>query len=136
MSPRSLRILVVDDSHDTADSLALLLRLRGHQVCTAYDGPSALVTACASRPDVVFLDLCLPGLDGFAVAVWLRKQEALRNALLIAMTGSADAENHRRATEAGFDHFVLKPFDCASLDQLIAGARGVSARTSAAEPEA
>ncbi len=118
---------MVDDNHDAADSLAWLLRLAGHQVWTAYDGPSAIVTACTHRPEVVFLDLCLPGLDGFEVAAWLRKQDALRNTLLVAITGSTDSDHRRRATEAGFDHFFLKPVDFADLDQLMAAAKGVAA---------
>lgn len=118
----SLRALVVDDNHDTADSLTVLLRLAGHQVWTVYDGPSAIVTACACRPEVVFLDLLLPGLDGFEVAAWLRKQEALRDALLVAVTGFGDAQSRDRATAAGFDHFFVKPVDFAELDTLMATA--------------
>ena len=118
----SLRALVVDDNRDTADSLAVLLRLAGHQVWTVYDGPAAIVTACACRPEVVFLDLLLPGLDGFEVAAWLRKQEALRDAVLVAVTGFGDAQSRDRATEAGFDHFFVKPVDFAELDRLMAAA--------------
>src|SRR5205807_1384553 len=81
------RVLVVDDNHDGADSLTTLLQLSGHSVQTAYTGPSALEAAAAFLPDVVLLDIGLPGLTGYEVARRLRKIEPLQDAWLIALTG-------------------------------------------------
>ncbi len=119
---RRLRALVVDDNRDAAYSLAVLLRIKGHEAWVAYDGPSALVAALAYRPEVVFLDLAMPGLDGFAVAASARQQEVLRGLLLVAVTGFGGEEYRRRAKEVGFDHFFLKPVDLGELDRILAGA--------------
>jgi CheY-like chemotaxis protein len=116
----SLRILVVDDLRDAADSLALLLRLMGHDVRVAYDGPTALLVACSFKPDVVLLDLCLPGMDGYEVARRLQEQVGLPDCLLVAATGLGQEEDHRRSREAGFDRLLLKPLDLAELEGLLA----------------
>lgn len=78
---------MVDDNRDAAESLALLLKIDGHQVCIAYDGPSAVEMAQAERPDVVLLDIGLPGMDGYAVARTLQQSAELERTLLIALTG-------------------------------------------------
>ncbi|HEX3527523.1 MAG TPA: chemotaxis protein CheB [Thermoanaerobaculia bacterium] len=119
-SPR--RILVVDDNVDTAQSMALLLRLKGHRVEVAHDGPAALETARSFEPEVVLLDIGLPGLDGYEVAKRLREETRLSKALLVALTGYGQEEDRRRARHAGFDHHFTKPVDPAVLYQLIAGA--------------
>jgi two-component system, sensor histidine kinase len=111
-----LRILVVDDLRDAADSLALLLKLLGHDVCAVYDGPTALRTAASFRPDVVLLDLGLPGMDGYEVARRLRGQVGL----LVAATGFGQEEDRRRCREAGFDRFLLKPLDLDELRRVLA----------------
>jgi PAS domain S-box-containing protein len=103
------RVLVVDDSPDVADSLALLLQLAGQEVRTAYDGPSALVAAQELRPEVVFLDLGMPGMDGYEVARRLRGQAGLEGARLVAVTGWGHPEDRRRSQEAGFDEHLVKP---------------------------
>jgi CheY-like chemotaxis protein len=115
----SLRILVVDDLRDAADSLALLLGLMGHEVRAAYDGPTALLVACDFKPDVVLLDICLPGMDGYEVARRLRGQVGL-DCLLVAATGLGQEEDHRRSREAGFDRLLVKPLDPAELKRLLA----------------
>jgi CheY-like chemotaxis protein len=115
----SLRILVVDDLRDAADSLALLLGLMGHAARAAYDGPTALRVACGFKPDVVLLDLCLPGMDGYEVARRLR-EETGQDALLVAATGLGREEDHRRSREAGFDRLLLKPLDLDELARLLA----------------
>src|SRR5262249_5514761 len=95
----ALKILVVDDNRDAADSLVMLLRLWGHDVRASYDGQSGLKAACSYRPHVVLLDIGLPGLDGYAVARRLR-DEFGRGIWLVAMTGYGQEEDRRRAQEA------------------------------------
>jgi PAS domain S-box-containing protein len=116
----SRRILVVDDNVDAARSLALLLRLWGHTVRTAYDGPSALAAAAADPPEVVLLDIGMPGMDGYEVARRLRAQAELRSALLVAVTGYGQDEDRRRAFAAGFDRHLTKPLDPDALQALLA----------------
>jgi two-component system CheB/CheR fusion protein len=119
-SPRvPLRVLVVDDEPDTAASLTLLLQMWGHGVRTAADGPGALQAAHAYRPQVVLLDIGLPGLDGCEVARRLRRQSD--GLVLIAMTGFGDSQTLRQIGEAGFDDCLLKPMDPEAVQQLLAG---------------
>jgi len=117
-SPR--RILVVDDNVDTAQSMALLLRLKGHRVEVAHDGPAALETARSFEPEIVLLDIGLPGLDGYEVARRLREEARLSHALLVALTGYGQEEDRRRARYAGFDYHFTKPVDPTVLYRLIA----------------
>jgi CheY-like chemotaxis protein len=114
LGPAGLRLLVVDDNRDAADSLAVLLGLWGHRPRVAYDGASALRAARAEPPDAVLLDLGMPGLDGYDLA------HDLRPAALIAVTGFADRAHRDRADAAGFDHFFVKPVDPADLCELLA----------------
>jgi PAS domain S-box-containing protein len=109
------RILVVDDNVDAAESLAGFLELVGHDVLVAYEGDTALREAREKRPDVVLLDIGLPGTDGYEVARALRREPGLAGALLIAVTGYGREEDRRRSREAGFDHHLVKPLDPASL---------------------
>jgi CheY-like chemotaxis protein/two-component sensor histidine kinase len=118
--PSACRVLIVDDNADAAECLAVLLGTQGHEVRTAQDGPAALRTAEAFRPEVVFLDLGLPGMDGFEVARQLRRQAESRPMRLLALTGYAHEEDRRRAREAGFDAHLVKPADLATLQQLLA----------------
>jgi len=120
-SPR--RILVVDDNVDTAQSLALLLRLKGHRVEVAHDGPAALETARSFVPEVVLLDIGLPGIDGYEVARRLREEVRLAHALVVALTGYGQEEDRRRARHAGFDHHFTKPVDPTVLFKLIGAGR-------------
>jgi CheY-like chemotaxis protein len=120
-----LRVLVVDDNQDAADSLALLLKMLGEEACAAYDGPTALKLACVFRPEVALLDLDLGcDMDGCEVARQLRKHVRL----LVAVTGSARQEDRLLCDEAGFDFFLLKPFDLAEVQRLLAGTRAATAR--------
>ncbi|HVE65441.1 MAG TPA: ATP-binding protein [Thermoanaerobaculia bacterium] len=121
--PRGRRVLVVDDSPDTVAGLADLLREWGHSVETAGDGLSAVEAASTFRPDVVLLDIGLPGMDGFEVARRLRADSSLSAALLIAVTGYGQEADRTRALEAGFDHHMLKPIDFARLETLLASSR-------------
>jgi PAS domain S-box-containing protein len=117
----SRRVLVVDDNVDSAESLALLLELYGHDVRLAHDGLTALEEVWASAPDVVLLDIGLPKMDGYAVARRLREEPSLAHVRLIAMTGYGQEEDRLRAREAGFDHHLVKPVDLDSLRELLAG---------------
>jgi CheY-like chemotaxis protein len=115
------RILAVDANVDTADSLAMLLTLGGHEVCTAHDGPAGDEQVYAFRPDVVLLDLGMPGVDGYETARRMRASEAGRRAVLVAPTGWGQEEDRRRMREAGFDHHLVKPVDLAALKGRRAG---------------
>jgi PAS domain S-box-containing protein len=114
------RILVVDDNRDSAESLAILLRIVGNEVQIAHDGLSALEAGKAFRPAVVLLDIGLPGMDGYEVARKLRKTPEGKDALLIAQTGWGQEEDRLRSTEAGFDAHLTKPLDLAALQSVLA----------------
>jgi signal transduction histidine kinase/CheY-like chemotaxis protein len=116
----SRRLLVVDDNHDAAQSLALLLRLKGHEVRVANDGPSALEIASSFPPDMIFLDIGMPGMDGYEVARRLRQQAGLEKVVLVALTGWGQQEDRRRSREAGFDHHLVKPAEAKVLEDLLA----------------
>jgi PAS domain S-box-containing protein len=116
-----LRILVIEDNRDTADSLQELLTLIGHQVEVAYAGPAGLELASRFRPDVVLCDIGLPGLDGFEVARALRRDPAARDAYLVAQSGYGQEEDRRRARAAGFDLHLRKPVGLAELQRILAG---------------
>jgi CheY-like chemotaxis protein len=118
----SRRILVVDDNQDTAESMALLLRLNGHEVRTAYDGPAALDSARAQPPDVVLCDIGLPGMSGLEVARLLRQDPGLKDVLLLALTGYGKDEDRLRSQEAGFNAHLVKPVDLDALKALLAHA--------------
>jgi len=113
------RILVVDDNRDSAASLADLLRLWGHDVELAHDGPEALLRAERVKPEVVLLDIGLPGMDGYRVAQRLRSELGLPGMVLIALTGFGQHEDRRRAFEAGFDHHLTKPVHPPALRKMI-----------------
>jgi CheY-like chemotaxis protein len=117
---RALRLLLVDDNVDSRESMALLLRLWGHRVEMAHDGPSALAAAVAALPEVVLLDISLPGMDGHEVCRRLRREPGLERAFLVAVTGHAHEDDHRRSREAGFDLHLDKPVDLDVLEQLLA----------------
>ena len=113
------RLLVVDDNVDTATGLAKLLRLLGHDVRVAYDGPSALEAARIHHPAFILLDIGLPGMDGYAVAQRLRTEAICEDSVLIAITGYGQEDDRRRSSEAGFDHHLVKPVDYDALVSLI-----------------
>jgi CheY-like chemotaxis protein len=118
--PAPRRVLVVDDNVDAAESLGRLLRLLGHEVAVAHDGPAALDAFAAARPEVVFLDIGLPGMDGYEVSRRLRGSRAGSDALLVALTGYGQDEDRARSREAGFDHHLVKPVDPAAIEDLLA----------------
>lgn len=119
------RILVVDDHEDTAAMLGLLLALIGHQTQVAHDGLEALATTAAFRPDVVLLDINLPGLSGHEVARKLREMPSGRELMLIAVT-AMDQEPHRlESRRSGFDAHLVKPVDSHTLEALLAALRAL-----------
>jgi signal transduction histidine kinase len=116
---KALRVLVVDDNIDTADTLARLLELEGHHVRRAHDGPTALETANAFLPDAVVLDLGLPGMDGFEVARRLRARAEGNGPLLVAVSGYGRDEDRHKSRQAGFDHHLVKPAEIGTLRSLL-----------------
>ena len=116
-SPR--RILVVDDNRDSADSLALLLNLQGHETEAVYDGLSAVHTAERFAPDVVLLDRGLPILDGIEACRRIREKPWGRNMVIVALTGWGQEEDRRRSREAGFDEHLVKPVSNDALIKLL-----------------
>jgi PAS domain S-box-containing protein len=122
-SPPKRRILVADDLPDSVDSLAILLRLMGHDTRTAHDGLEAVQAAATFRPDVVLLDIGMPKMNGYEAARCIRQQPWGQNIFLIALTGWGQEEDKRRAVEAGFDHHLTKPVDPDALRTLLAGER-------------
>lgn len=124
-APEALRrrILVVDDNHDVADSLVMLLEAMGMEVRAAYDGPSALQAAAAFKPEIVFLDLGMPGMDGYETARRLRWLPEAHDSLLVALTGWGQAEHRSRAQEAGFNEHLVKPLNFDVLQRILAERR-------------
>ncbi|WP_222615444.1 response regulator [Persicimonas caeni] len=110
-----LRVLVVDDNVDIADALAALLDLQGCQVRVAHHGEAGLEEALDFEPEVIFLDIGLPGMDGYEVARQLRSHSLGDHTTLVALTGYGQASDRQKAVEAGFDHHLVKP---ARLDQI------------------
>jgi CheY-like chemotaxis protein len=118
-APSGVRILVVDDNRDGADTLAAVLRALGYQTCTAYDGPAALVAVDTFRPDAMVVDIGLPGIDGFSLARSIRGKAAHARSLMIALTAYRGEEYRQQSQQAGFDHYFVKPADLSRLRQLL-----------------
>ena len=116
---RHLRILVIEDNHDAADSLRMLLELDGHEVMVAYNGLAGIQAATACRPDVVLCDIGLPGLDGYGVVHALRHNPETATLRIIAVTAYSQDSDRRRSREAGFDLHLTKPVDPYELLQKI-----------------
>ena len=119
-SAAPLRILVVDDNCDGADSLAEILALMGNDTRTAYDGQQAVSMASVFRPDVVLLDIGLPKLNGYEACRLIRQQSWSNGVMLIAITGWGQLKDRERTREAGFDHHLIKPVDPQALLTLLA----------------
>jgi PAS domain S-box-containing protein len=113
------RVLIVDDKRDAADSLSLLLETMGAEVRVAYNGAQALATCAEFEPELVFLDIGMPEMDGFETARRLREQSAGRDALIVALTGWGEAEMRRRIKEAGFNRHLTKPANMGDLEALL-----------------
>lgn len=123
--PRSARttcrILVVDDNRDAADSLAMILQLKGHEIQTAYDGVEAVQAAATFRPDVVLLDIGMPRMNGYEAAQHIQEQSWGKKIVLVALTGWGQEEDKRRAIEAGLHFHLTKPVELGALDRLLEG---------------
>lgn len=115
------RVLVVDDNCDSAESMSMMLKLSGHEVAVAHDGLEAIEVAREFRPDVAFLDLGMPRLNGYEAARSIREQPWGRQILLVALTGWGQEEDKRRTKEAGFDAHIVKPIDPDEVEELIIG---------------
>jgi CheY-like chemotaxis protein len=112
--------VVADDNQDSAESFAMMLSVMGHEVRTAHDGLAAVEAVEALRPDVAFLDIGMPRLNGYDVARRIREQRWGKGVVLVALTGWGQDEDKRRAEEAGFDRHFAKPLDPSALEQLLA----------------
>lgn len=117
---RALRILVVDDVKDSADSLAMLLRLQSYEVQLAYGGEEALETAQRSKPELVLLDIGMPGMNGYETCRRLRDQPGGQDRFVVALTGWGQEDDRRRSEEAGFDFHLVKPVNPTDLMKLLA----------------
>jgi len=113
------RILVVDDNHDSAMSLAMILSIMGHDTRTAHDGESAVATAEGFLPEVVLLDIGLPILNGYEVAQRIRQQPWGTSMFLIAVTGWGQEEDRQRSEEVGLNVHMVKPVEPAALDKIL-----------------
>jgi PAS domain S-box-containing protein len=121
-TPAQLRVLVVDDNTDAADSLGVLLEMEGHAAHIAHTGQEALNMAEAYAPDVVFLDIGLPDLSGYEVARKLRELPGLQQSLLVALTGWGTQEDRQRTRDAGFDRHLTKPAELTAVEDLLRSA--------------
>lgn len=119
MAHRVFRVLVIEDNADAADSLAELVRMYGHEVDVAVDGPRAIAKAKERLPDLVLCDIGLPWLNGYQVAQLFRSDPKLRNIRLVAVTGYTDPEDVQRAKEAGFIGHIAKPADVLALEKYL-----------------
>jgi len=117
------RVLIVDDNEDAANSLAMILKLSGHETTPVYTAEDALERASTFKPDVVLLDIGLPGMDGYEVAQKMRELPGLRGIRLVALTGYGRSDDRLRAREAGFDDHLTKPVEFALLDRALAAVR-------------
>jgi len=115
----SRRVLVVDDSVDGAQAMALILKYDGHDARIAHSGPAAVAEAREFLPEVVFLDIGLPGMSGYEVARELRADPKLREVVLIALTGWGTDEDRRKTREAGFDHHFVKPVELDAVESVL-----------------
>src|SRR6187401_1621306 len=122
-APKSFRILVVDDNHDSALSQAMMLSIMGHETRTAHDGESAVATAESFLPEIVLLDIGLPKLNGYEVAQRIREHSWGASMFLIAVTGWGQDEDRQRSSEVGLNVHMVKPVEPAALERLFAELR-------------
>ncbi|HVZ86820.1 MAG TPA: response regulator, partial [Polyangia bacterium] len=122
------RVLIIDDDEDVAGGLRAALEIHAHHVEVAGDGPTGLSAARSFKPDIVFCDVGLPGMNGYEVARAFRADRGLRGTLLVALSGYAQAEDLKKARTAGFDHHLAKPPDMQSITQICSDAGGTSRR--------
>lgn len=125
---RSTRVLMVEDNPDAAESLGMILEILGHHVRIVHDGLAALDAARTNPPDIMLVDIGLPGMNGYEVAQAIRREPTLQHLILVALTGYGQAEDKAQALAAGFDYHLVKPVDLEALGSLVAqlgdGVRG------------
>jgi two-component system, OmpR family, response regulator len=126
-SAQPRRVLLVDDSVDAAQAMSMLLETLGHDVRMAHDGVSALAVVDGFEPEVVILDIGLPGMDGFELAREMRKRPSTQQCLLLALTGYGGDADRQRAHDAGFDHHLVKPVSFEDIEAVIARSFGQDA---------
>ena len=114
-------VLIVDDNLDAATTLARILKLSGHEVEIAHDGAAAVLAARRLRPVFIFLDIGLPGMDGFQVAESLKREPGLERARIIGVTGRASEDDRSRLRAAGVDYYLVKPVDVDLVVSLVGG---------------
>jgi CheY-like chemotaxis protein len=122
------RVLVVDDNRDAADSLAMVLQLNGNDVRAVYTGEDCISTAQSFKPEIIILDIGLPGLSGHEVGREIRAAEWGQDILLVALTGWGQESDRQMSAAAGFDHHLVKPVSPDELMELLAGASSTSVR--------
>jgi PAS domain S-box-containing protein len=122
LTGRTFRILVVDDNVDTAKGMAILLQVTGHDVVTAHSGSDAIAAARTHRPELILLDIGLPGMDGYQVAEQLRRDPLCKDSVIVAASGYGNEEDFHRSSAAGFDYHLVKPIDFNALSLLLAKA--------------
>lgn len=122
-TPQRFKILVVDDNHDSALSLAMMLSIMGHETRTAHDGESAVTSAEAFLPDVVLLDIGLPKLNGYEVAQRIRESAWGKSMFLIAVTGWGQDEDRQRSSDVGLNLHMVKPVEPSALEKLLSELR-------------
>ncbi|MEP7207921.1 MAG: response regulator [Casimicrobiaceae bacterium] len=121
-----MKVLIVDDNRDLAESTALLLRMLGCDVEVAFDGKVALESVVTIKPDAVLLDIGLPGMSGYEVAEHIRADPKNAHTILVAVSGYGEDEHQARSKQAGFDHHLVKPIDPMTLPDLLASIRAPS----------
>lgn len=119
---QSRRVLVVDDNRGGAELVSMLLDLSGHATAIAYDGPSAIEAARGFDPEVIFLDIGMPGMSGYEVAQKLRGEPRFKRTVLVALTGWGAQEDRRRSREAGFDFHLTKPVEASAVHNVVMSA--------------
>ena len=124
------RMLVVDDLKDSADSLAMILRMLGYEVRTAYDGLEAIAAAEGFRPEVVLLDIGMPRLNGLEACRRIRERPWARDVLIVALTGWGQDDDRRRTSQAGFDAHLVKPADPEAIVKLLGSPRPTASEES------
>jgi len=120
-----MRVLVVDDNVDSAKTMGWMMEMFGNQVHLAYTGPEALKEAQDFKPQLVLMDIGLPGINGYEVCQTMRRMPELEDAVIVAQTGWGEREHKEMSKEAGFDHYLVKPVDMNALKKLVDTIRSV-----------
>jgi len=120
IAQKSYKMLIVDDNEASGKTLGWMLEMLGHEIVLAKEGNEALAKARAFNPDIVFLDIGLPGMNGYQICEAMRKDETLKNTIIIAQSGWGQSEHLQRSKEAGFNQHLVKPIDLSVLEQLLA----------------